>query len=523
MSLVLTQPAGFTDSDELVKISATDTTAKYIQAALASGTGIGLAVLNSGANEQLELSLNANITDLNDVLTTMSPIDGQVLTFDTTNGWQAETIPAGVTDHTLLSNIGLNTHLQIDSHISDGSIHYTQAAISITESQISDLQSYLLDITGESIKDLSDVLTTMTPADGQVLTFDTVNGWQSETLPTGITDHTLLSNIGTNSHIQIDTHIADGTIHFTQAAISITESQISDLQSYILTSEKGAINGVATLGGDGKIPSSQIPSIAITDVYVVADILARDALTVQTGDVAKVNDIGGGVTQTYIWDGLVWIDIQETSDVISVNGQTGVVAVNLWATFNADTGTTTANATTDTLTISGGSGISTAIVGDTLTITNDTPNVDQNLFETITGDTGSTTANTTTDTLQIAGGDGITTSVVGDVVTITSDNPQTENIVTNITTTVVVDSVLAEMGKWIIRVVEVATSNILTEEILATHDGTNPKFTEYAILKMGSNITGLNINVTLTGGNTLNVTVTSTPAVDVQIKRVSVF
>lgn len=44
----------------------------------------------------------------------------------------------------------------------------------------------------------------------------------------------------------------------------------------------------------------------------------------------------------------------------------------------------------------------------------------QNLFSTITGDTGTTTANALTDSFQIAGGTGITTSVSGDVVTITN-------------------------------------------------------------------------------------------------------
>lgn len=42
----------------------------------------------------------------------------------------------------------------------------------------------------------------------------------------------------------------------------------------------------------------------------------------------------------------------------------------------------------------------------------------QNLFATFTGDSGSTTANTTTDTLTIAGGSNITTAVAGDTVTV---------------------------------------------------------------------------------------------------------
>jgi len=62
---------------------------------------------------------------------------------------------------------------------------------------------------------------------------------------TDTTDHTALSNIGTNSHAVIDSHIADGTLHYTQAAISITESQISDLGSYSLTSHNHTLDGLS--------------------------------------------------------------------------------------------------------------------------------------------------------------------------------------------------------------------------------------------------------------------------------------
>jgi hypothetical protein len=93
---------------------------------------------------------------------------------------------------------------------------------------------------------------------------------------------------------------------------------------------------------------------------------------------------------------------------------------SLWETIDSDSGSTTANSATDTLTVAGGTGITTAIAGDTLTITNSSPNVDQNLWATIDGDSGSTTANTTTDTLTIAGGTGITTAVSGDTITITA-------------------------------------------------------------------------------------------------------
>jgi len=91
-------------------------------------------------------------------------------------------------------------------------------------------------------------------------------------------------------------------------------------------------------------------------------------------------------------------------------------------------------------------------------------------------------------------------------------------------TSVTADYITAEVAKWTLRVQEVgAPDNVLTEEILATHNGTLVTFSEYAILKLGSLIAGLTVDVTLTGGDTMNVIVTSTNPVDVKINRTAVF
>ncbi len=137
-----------------------------------------------------------------------------------------------------------------------------------------------------------------------------------------------------------------------------------------------------------------------------------------------------------------------TGDVITFDGTNNVWAAqagvqNLWETVSSDSGSTTADTTTDTLTVAGGSNVTTAIVGDTLTISaadlgGGQP--DQNLWETITADSGSTTANITTDTLNIFGGTSeIVTSVVSDTMFVNiADNvilPGTESATIPIGTT----------------------------------------------------------------------------------------
>jgi len=96
----------------------------------------------------------------------------------------------------------------------------------------------------------------------------------------------------------------------------------------ISLTQKGANNGIATLDSTGKIPESQLPALAISDTFVVADITARDGLTVEKGDVAIVTDAGSGEPQSYIYDGTVWQELKTPADkVTSVAGKTGVVTL----------------------------------------------------------------------------------------------------------------------------------------------------------------------------------------------------
>ena len=109
----------------------------------------------------------------------------------------------------------------------------------------------------------------------------------------------------------------------------------------------------------------------------------------------------------------------------------GSTTQNLFEGFNADTGSTTASAPTDVLTVAGGTNISTTIAGDTLTIdmTGTLGDVDQNLFSVIGSDAGSKTATSTTATINFIGGTGITTAVSGDNLTITNSSPNADQFI----------------------------------------------------------------------------------------------
>jgi len=130
----------------------------------------------------------------------------------------------------------------------------------------------------------------------------------------------------------------------------------------------------------------------------------------QTDDTYSEGDV------TWQFDGTAWnivssstaASIPNSFNIISVDGQSNVVA----------------DSTNDTLTLVAGSNVIITTDADTDTVTIGSTvsgggdGVEQNLFATVEGDSGSTTANTSTDTLTIAGGSSISTAVSGDTLTI---------------------------------------------------------------------------------------------------------
>lgn len=123
---------------------------------------------------------------------------------------------------------------------------------------------------------------------------------------------------------------------------TISNSLSSALGDYIQLTEKGANNGVATLDAGGKVPVSQLPSSvmeykgtwdASTNSPTIAD-GSGDAGDIYVVSVSGTQDLGSGsitfsAGDWVMYNGSIWQKSVNSNAVASVNGQTGVVSLDL--------------------------------------------------------------------------------------------------------------------------------------------------------------------------------------------------
>lgn len=165
---------------------------------------------------------------------------------------------------------------------------------------------------GYELDEIHDVLIT-SKTDNDGLIYESSSGlWKNKQITKAMVG---LANVDNTSDLNKPISTA------TQTALNLKEN----------TANKNTANGYAGLGSDGKLISSQLPAITITDTFVVGSQAAMLALTAETGDVAVRTD----VNKSFILKGSsagTLADWQElltpTSSVTSVFGRQGAVTAN---------------------------------------------------------------------------------------------------------------------------------------------------------------------------------------------------
>jgi len=145
--------------------------------------------------------------------------------------------------------------------------------------------------------------------------------------------HTSLQDIGTNTHAQIDTHIGDGTIHYNQASITITASQVSDFDVEVSNNTDVSANTSARHVAVTVTDSSEI-DFTLTGQDITASLIAGsvdesklDASVNASLDLADSSTQPGDNISTLTNDSGFLSSVDLTSDVTGIlpvsNGGTG--------------------------------------------------------------------------------------------------------------------------------------------------------------------------------------------------------
>ena len=258
----------------------------------------------------------------------------QSIQVDTTNlGHKKTLVYNGTLDklefvsHDDLDGTGTHSHTDLDAHVTDLKIHRPLDDAVISGTNLWSSQKTKNEI--EAVNNVTKVNTHIASLEDHRKINDT------SILATELWSAQKITN-------ELATKSETGHTH-PSAEISLSEKTTDDLNEgivnhyhteervkKIIRDEKGTPSGLATLGVDGKIPSSQIPPVAITDTHVVQSEAEQLALDVQKGDICVRLDLD----RSYInRDGINlgmsnWIELKSPeNEVISVNGQTGAVSL----------------------------------------------------------------------------------------------------------------------------------------------------------------------------------------------------
>jgi hypothetical protein len=170
-------------------------------------------------------------------------------------------------------------------------------------------------------------------------------------------NHDGIDGSGTNTHAQIDSHLAStsnphsvtksqvglGNVDNTSdASKPVSTAQQTALDAKVDDSEKGAANGVATLDGTGKVPSSQLNITSMTykgtwnantNTPTLSDSggggAQGDYYVIDTAGTTTIDGISSWAVGDWIVNnGSVWEKVDNTEQVTSVAGKQGAVILD---------------------------------------------------------------------------------------------------------------------------------------------------------------------------------------------------
>lgn len=235
------------------------------------------------------------------------------------------------------------------NHAADSTIHFTKSSI--------------------LFNDLSDVVLT-TPTNTQILQFNGTNWVNVASSSVGQTDHTLLTNIGTNAHSVIDSHLASTSNPHSTTKAQVGLTNVTDDAQLKIAANLSDLNNVTTAKtnlslqnvdntSDANKPISTATQTALdlkdsiteytgTTTNATQTVLGSLAITSGTSVVFTLRGVGRNDTTGDTYSTVVQGCIKNQAGATGLVGALSSVVFNDTALASADI-TLTANDTTDVL------------------------------------------------------------------------------------------------------------------------------------------------------------------------------
>lgn len=238
---------------------------------------------------------------------------------DAGNQIYADVIQSGI-DHGSISGLGDDDHIQYLNNTRGDARYYTQTQLNA--GQLNSL--YYTETEINAFLAAKANLTSIGAANG-IAGLDAAQKILLTNIPNGI-DHTTLNNIGTNTHAQIDSHIAS-----TSNPHGVTKAQIglgncdntSDLNKPISTATQTALNNKENLinagtitqywRGDKSFQTLDKVAVGLGNVDNTSDLTKPISNLTQTALNAKENTIAAGTVSQYWRGDKTWQTLDKTS------------------------------------------------------------------------------------------------------------------------------------------------------------------------------------------------------------------